>query len=191
MDIDARAARTDAARVSLAEMLVAVALTASVLATTYTILDHGMRAYSIGAARAEAQQSARAALFRLAREIRATGRGGDQAAFPAIVTAEETRIVLESDLDGDGTTTARGEQITWQLVGDVLRRSAGAGAQPVVNGVRRLALRYFDRAGRPTAEPDAIRIVDVTLVVGHDAPGGGVASGVSTTLTTRIRLRNR
>jgi type II secretory pathway component PulJ len=189
LDIDARAARTDAARVSLAEMLVALALTGSVLATTYTVLDHGMRVHAVGAARAESQQSARAALYRLAREIRTTGRGGE-GTFPAIVTAEDTRIVLVSDLDADGTTTTRGEAITWELVGDVLRRNAGAGAQPIASGVRRLAFRYFDGAGRPVAEPGSIRVVEVTLVTGADGSGGR-APGIGTTLTTRIRLRNR
>jgi type II secretory pathway component PulJ len=189
LDIDARAAWTDAARVSLAETLVALALTGAVLATTYTILDHGLRAHTIGAARAESQQSARTALYRLAREIRTAGRGGE-GTVPAIVTAEDARIVLASDLDGDGATTARGEQITWQLVGEVLRRNAGAGAQPIANGVRALALRYLDAAGRPTTDVGAIRIVDVTLVTGRDDAKGGPASSVGTTLRTRVRLRN-
>jgi hypothetical protein len=188
LDIDARAARIDAARVSLAELLVALALTGSVLATTYTILHEGLRAYAIGAARAESQQSARVALARLARDVRNAGRGGD---FAAIVIAEDARITLVSDLDADGAVTARGEEITWQLTGDVLRRSAGGGAQPVANGVRAFAFRYFDTAGRPTADPAAVRIVDITVTTGPDAPDRGLASRVTTTFTTRVRLRNR
>ena len=190
MDIDAGAVRLDAARVSVAELLVSLALTGVVLATTYTLLSEGMRAYTIGVARAESQQSARAALSRLAREIRTAGRGGD-GTLPAIVIAEDARITLVSDLDADGAVTARGEQITWQLVGDVLRRNAGGGAQPVANAVRALTLRYFDDAGRPTTDPAAVRVVEITLVTGPDGPGRGLASGVSTTLGTRVRLRNR
>jgi fumarate hydratase class II/aspartate ammonia-lyase len=57
-----------------------------------------------------------------------------------------------SDLDNDGTTTDRGEQITWQLVGSVLRRNAGAGAQPVANGVR-----AFDRRCAQGLEADEER----------------------------------
>ena len=190
MDIDARAAWLDAARVSLAELLVTLALTGVVLATTYTLLAEGMRTYTVGVARAESQQSARAALSRLAREIRTAGRGGD-GDFPAIVIAEDARITLVSDLDADGAITARGEQITWQLVGDVLRRNAGGGAQPVANAVRALTLRYFDGAGRPTTDPAAIRVVDITLVTGPDGAGRGLGSTASTTLGTRVRLRNR
>ena len=184
-----RAAWIDAARVSLAELLVALALTGSVLATTFLALHEGVRAFTFGVARAESQQSARVALTRLAREIRGAGRGDDTLA--AIVIAEDTRIVLVSDLDADGAVTARGEQITWQLVGDVLRRSAGGGAQPVANGVRAFTLRYFDAAGRPTTEPDLIRIVDVSLTTGPDGQGRGLASSMATTLGTRVRLRNR
>ena len=172
------------------QLLVACALTGLVLAGMYTMFEQSLRAHAIGVARAEAQQSARVALARLSVEIRHAGRGARWTG-PAIVVAEASRIVLGSDLDADGTTADRGELITWQLVGSVLRRNAGAGAQPVVNGVRAFDLRYLDAAGRVTSDTLAIRAVDVVLVTVPDGPESSLARGVAAQVTTRVRLRNR
>jgi hypothetical protein len=61
----------------------------------------------------------------------------------------------------------------------------------VINGVRAFELRYFDADGGVTADPLAIRVVDVALVTGPDGPESSLARGVATRLTTRVRLRNR
>ena len=185
LDIDGGAVGGDAARVNLAELLVTLALLGLTLAGLFTCLDHGQRAYAIGAARVESQQSARIALERLAREIRGAGAGGDT--FDAISVAEPERIVLQADFDGDGAADGRGETIAWRLAGAVLRRDAGGGAQPVVEGVLRLRLEYLDFASRPTSVPGEVRTVVVTLTTEGGQPGAGGA----TTLTTRVGLRNR
>ena len=174
----------------LFEMLVACALTVVVLGGMYTLLEHGFRAYTVGAARAEGQQAARAALVRMSAEIRYAGRGVRRTGA-AIAVANPSQLVLASDLDDDGTTNDRGELITWHLDGSILRRDAGGGAQPIANGVRAFELRYFDAAGRSTTLPVEIRAVEVALVVGHDGPESTLAAGVTTRLTTRVRVRNR
>ena len=107
--------------------------------------------------------------------------------------AEPLRIVLASDLDDDGTTSDRGEQVTWQLVGTVLRRNSGtgAGAQPVINGVRVFELRYFDTDGAPTSDVTDVRTVEIVLVTEPAGPASSLAQGVTTQVSTRVRLRNR
>jgi hypothetical protein len=171
------------ARVKLAELLVVVALLGIVFAPTLTALEQGQRAYTIGSARVEAQQNGRIALERLSREIRNAGAGG--VGFDAISVAERERVVLHVDRDGDGRAAAPGETITWLRAGMVLRRDAGGGAQPVVDGVRQLLLEYLDAAGRPTAIPGDARTVVVTLTT---EGAGGVGA---LTLTTQTRLRTR
>lgn len=171
-------------------MLVAIAICGVVLAASYTALEQGLRAHSVGAARVESQQAARASLNRLARELRYAGRGARWTGA-AVAVAEPSRVVIASDLDSDGTTSDRGELITWHLAGSVLRRNAGAGAQPVANGVRAFELRYFDEHGAPTAHPAAVRVVEVLLVTAPDGPEASLARGVTTRLGTRVRLRNR
>src|SRR3989442_2386153 len=121
---------------SLAELLVALAVLGLVLSGVFGILDQGQRLYAIGAARVESQQTARIALERLARDIRHAGEGKAGADFPAVSVAEPSRIVLHFDVNGDGLITANGETVTWLVRCSVLRPDAGGGAQPSINGAR-------------------------------------------------------
>jgi type II secretory pathway component PulJ len=177
--------------VQLAELLVALVLAAGVMAIAYAGLEQAQRAYAYAAARVETQQGARLALERLAAEIRTAGYGRASGPTPPVTLAEPQRIVLWRDRNDDGSASASGETVTWRLAGGVLRRDAGGGAQPVVNGVRELGFVYLDGEGLETAVLERIRSVDVTLVVApdHARPGPGLA--VLTALRTTIRLRNR
>jgi hypothetical protein len=175
--------------VHLAELLVAIAVFGVVSAGLFTMLEEGLRVYTIGAARAESQQSGRVAVERLAGEIRTAGRGPRATAFAAIAVAEPTRIVLQHDLDGDGVIAGPGETITWRLTGATLRRDAGGGAQPVIDGVRRFALEYLDAADRAVATADDARTVVITLTT--EAAWDLADRSIVTTYSTRVRLRNR
>ena len=187
LDIDGADEGTDGGGVHLVEVLTALALLGLVLSATLTILAQGQRAYTQGTARVESQQSARTALARMARELRQAGSGGGS--LPPIAVAETTRVVIQHDLDGDGVASARGETVTWQLSAGVLRRNAGAGAQPIVNGVSALAFNYLDADSRPTTVPAAVRTVIIALTTEPEHPGAGGAT--QTKLTTEVRLRNR
>lgn len=189
LDIDADGGESHAARVTLTDLLVSVAVLGVLGAAAFGVVDQGQRAWVYGAARVEAQQSARAALSRLSGEIRVAGAGGT--GFDAIAVAEPQRIALQQELNGDGVVTANGERVTWRLDADILRRDAGGGAQPVINGVADFRLRYFDAAGLPTSVPADVRSVEVALTTRAShapAPAGRPAAA---TLITRVRLRNR
>jgi len=175
--------------VTLAETLVSLVLVATIAAGAFSVWDGGRRAWAFGAARVETQQSARAAVDRLASEIRTAGRGGRD--FDAVAVAERDRIVLQQELNGDGVISANGERVTWRLASTILRRDAGGGAQPVINGVRALAFAYFDEAGAPTADPAAVRTVRITLSTRADHSRSIFTAGLGPTLTTEVRLRNR
>lgn len=189
LDIDTRALAGDAAHVHLADLLVAMAIFGVVSAAVFTVLQQGLRVYAVGASRAESQQSARVAVERLAGEIRTAGRGPRAAAFAAISVAEPTHIVLHHDLDGDGVIAGNGETITWRLTGKTLRRDAGGGAQPIIDGVRSFELGYLDAAGGPTQVPDEIRTVVITVVT--EASWDVDERAPVTVFSTRVRLRNR
>jgi hypothetical protein len=189
LDIDGTPGRDDAALVHLADLLVAMAIFGGISAAMFTVLQESLHVYMVGVSRAESQQSGRIAVERLAGEIRTAGRGPRPAAFAAITVAEPTRIVLHRDLDGDGVITGSGETITWRLTGATLRRDAGAGAQPVVDGVRSFELEYLDAAGHPVETPDEIRTVVITLVT--EAAWDLADRSVATSFSTRVRLRNR
>ena len=175
---------------SLADLLTALALVGLVLGGALTLLREGQRAAALGSARAEAQQGARVALERLAREVRQAGRGLSGPETPALAVAEPSRIVIRVDRDGDGRSTGGPETVTWLVRDGVLRRNAGGGAQPIIEGVRDLVLTYRDARGEPTTEPGAVRAVGITLVTEPIAASGS-APRVQAVLTTEVRLRNR
>src|SRR2546426_5805432 len=104
---------------SLAELLVSLAIVGLVLGGVFGILHQGQRLYAMGAARVESQQTARIALERLAREIRHAGEGQAGADFPPVSVAEPSRILLPLDANRDGLIAADGGAATWLLRGRV------------------------------------------------------------------------
>ena len=154
------------------------------MASTLTLLHLGLRAWVWGAARVEAQQSARYALERMAGELREAGYDPTVAGIAPVVLAEPTRVVFQRDLNGNGLVDPTRERVTYLLrAGEtILRRDAGGGAQPVVEGVRGFRLVYLDRAGAPTTEPAAVTAVRIRLEIGG-ADGGVV-------METQATLRN-
>src|SRR4249920_1884831 len=153
---------------SLVDLLVATAAMGLVMAGLLTILRSGTATYRWGAARVEAQQSARAALERMAKELRGAGYDPTSVGIAPIVAAEPARVALQSDLDGDGVVDPTRERVTFVLrPGEsILRRDAGGGAQPMINGVKRLALSYFDAAGVATTDPAAVASIRIQIEVG-------------------------
>jgi hypothetical protein len=154
------------------------------MASTLTLLHLGLRAWVWGAARVEAQQSARYALERMAGELREAGYDPTVAGIAPVVLAEPTRVVFQRDLNGNGVVDPTRERVTYLLrPGEtILRRDAGGGAQPVVESVRSFRLDYVDRAGAPTTDPAAVTAVRIRLEIGG-ADGGVV-------METQATLRN-
>jgi type II secretory pathway component PulJ len=167
---------------SLIDMLVALAVGGGMLAATVTLLHLGLHTWVWGAARVEAQQSA---LERMASELREAGYDPTAAGLAPVVVAEPARVAFQRDFNGNGVIDPTSERVTYLLrAGEsTLRRDAGGGAQPVINGVRALGLTYLDRDGAETTDPAAVIAVRVRLEV------GGAGAGVL--METQATLRNR
>ncbi|MEX2220507.1 MAG: hypothetical protein WEG40_01805 [Candidatus Rokuibacteriota bacterium] len=170
---------------SLVDLLVALAVGGGLLAATLTLLHLGLRAWVWGAARVEAQQSARYALERLAGELREAGYDPLAAGIAPVVVAEPARVAFQRDFNGNGLVDPTRERVTYVLrTGEsTLRRDAGGGAQPVIEGVRSFHLTYLDREGAETTDPAAVIAVRVRIVVGGD--------GAAVPMQTQATLRNR
>jgi hypothetical protein len=177
--------------VTLADLLASTAVLGLACGATLAMLEQGQQAWAVGAARVEAQQSARAALTWLAAELRTAGQGGPGRRVLALSAIEPARVVLHVDRNRDGVIAGAGETVTWRLAADILRRDAGGGAQPVINGVRALALSYLDGDGAPTADPAAVRRVVITLATRADHAASRTTRELGATLTTEVHLRNR
>ena len=169
---------------SLVELLVAMAVMGLLMAATLSLLQSALTAWGWGAGRIEAQQAVRAALERMARELREAGYDPMGAGVEAVVVAEPARVVFQRDLNGNGLIDPTRERVTYLLrPGDTtLRRDAGAGAQPLAESVRRFALTYFDSAGSPTADPARVASVRMEIESGRAGPVAVMA--------TQVTLRN-
>ena len=169
---------------SLVDLLVALAVGGGLMASTLTLLHLGLRAWVWGAARVDAQQSARYAVERMASELREAGYDPTVAGIAPVVLAEPARVVFQRDFNGNGVVDPTRERVTYLLrPGEtILRRDAGGGAQPVVEQVRTFRLTYLDRAGAETTDAAAVTAVRIRLEVGE--PGSAVI------VETQATLRN-
>ena len=169
---------------SLVDLLVALAVGGGLMASTLTLLHLGLRAWVWGAARVDAQQSARYAVERMASELREAGYDPTVAGIAPVVLAEPARVVFQRDFNGNGVVDPTRERVTYLLrPGEtILRRDAGGGAQPVVEQVRAFRLTYLDRAGAETTDAAAVTAVRIRLEVGE--------TGSAVTVETQATLRN-
>lgn len=182
-----RRAHRDDAGYTLSELLIVMALVGVVMAGAVTLLAAGQRSHAAGAARVGAQQAARAGLERMVTELREAGYDPTGAGFRALVAASPTRLVLLNDLNGNGVIDPTRERVTYVLSGSVLRRDAGGGAQPLVEGVRELWLTYFDLGGAVTTDPASVASIRIALEVGE--PGGVVRFESQATVRNGPRCR--
>jgi len=133
------------------------------MASTLTLLHLGLRAWVWGAARVEAQQSARYAVERLAGELREAGYDPTGAGIAPVVLAEPTRVVFQRDFNGNGVVDPTHERVTYLLrPGEsILRRDAGGGAQPVVEAAT--TLEEMGRGHRLEEVEQVLRTLDLAL----------------------------
>lgn len=147
-------ARVDQRGFTLAELLMAMAIVALIMAGLMTLLKKGNESYLAGANQVEAQAAVRAALGRMTQEIREAGYNptGVACVLPigpgcAMINTTPTSFTIQNDWDGSGAIDPlitvcmvyswaacpnvggpnnRGEQITYSVVGTTLQRQESA-----------------------------------------------------------------
>jgi type IV pilus assembly protein PilW len=199
---------------TLAELMVAIAVTALIMGGLFALLLGGQQNYALGSNQADAQQSARVALNRMMQEIRGAGYNpsADPALFSAITAQSATGFTIQNDWNGNGvietavTSTLsgvlRGEQVTYFVVGNTLRRRESAIDPDPCNGptdltcvvtpVQQVTFQYLDANDAVTTVAANIRTIVVTLQVQPQTQGASAAQGhVLVSMTDRARFRNR
>lgn len=210
--MSARAALRSQGGFTMAEVLVTAAVIAIVMAGLFTLLSTGTQTWVVGTNRSEAQQNGRLVLQRLAEEIRGAGwdpRNTQSFAAIQALSPPQTGFVISNDWNADSLiqnniVTAvngvnRGEQITYDLVGGVLRRQESQvdGAPVTVTEVTSITFNYLNADDQVVANPHvaanalSIRTVEVTVVTAPDNQPSSIAQRVSVTSTMRARVRNR
>jgi type IV pilus assembly protein PilW len=192
---------------TLAELLVACAVIAFVMAGLLVMLQTGLETYLVGSNRVEATQSVRLAIERMTREIRGAGFCptciGTQP-FTAVTAQTATGFTLQNDWDGDGAINtvspvtdangiSRGEQIIYTFAaGSLTRQEIGLGSQTLAVGINSLTFTYQDSAGATTATAANIRALVVTLTTQpQNQPAATQQGRVFVTMTDSVRVRNR
>lgn len=167
---------------SVAELLIAAAMTSVLMAGIFFVLQQGQNAYLFGAARTEAQQTARGTLDRVIRELR-TGRA---------VTAASASSVTFQFVDETGTNVT----VQYSLNGTNLQRNQTVPAvagQPeiVIGGVNGFVLTYFDANNVATTTPANVRTVNMRLTTQpQDATASLSPANQRAMVEDRVRLRN-
>jgi prepilin-type N-terminal cleavage/methylation domain-containing protein len=198
---------------TLAEMLVTAAVIGIVMAGLLSLIQSGSQMWVVGANRSEAQQSARLVLHRMAEEIRVGGWDPKNTAlFPAIqaLAPPNTGFVISNDWSADGSIQTntitvvnganRGEQITYDVVSNTLRRSESqvdASPVTVTDAISSISFTYRDADDNTVTNPHLaanapnIRTVEITVTANPDNQATSNAQKVSVTSTIRARVRNR
>jgi prepilin-type N-terminal cleavage/methylation domain-containing protein len=193
---------------TLAELLVACAVVALVMAGLLITLQSGQEAYLRGSNEVEATQSVRVAIERMAQELRGAGfcptcTGAPP--FTAITAQSATGFTIQNDWDGDGVITTagtvtdangnvRGEQVVYAFAGGAITRRETGDANPLTlaTGINALTFTYQDSAGVTTVTPDDIRTVVVTATTRPQfQPAATLQGRVLVTMTDSLRMRNR
>ncbi len=190
------------------ELLLSSVLLAPLVIGLFLVVETMLGAYTRGESRADLQQTARIAMARIVRELRAAGLD-PSAVIPrlpiraAIQTAEANRIAFIGEANGDGVS----KKIEYRLdpSGDrpVLRRqqwstwnngwSGTNGAQPLAEGIISAEFTYLGPGGSEilpnelAARMAEIGLVGIIIIAGEPSSQG--APGTYR-LVSHVRLRN-
>jgi prepilin-type N-terminal cleavage/methylation domain-containing protein len=177
---------------TLTELMIALAIFGVIMGVLFGFLTGARSSYSDTRERAQYQQSMRAVMSLVTREIRSTGCDPTEAGFDRFAVADDDQLQCRMDLNGDADFTDNGpdEDITYRfVVGDLIRNN-GTGDQVILRGVQNLTFSYFDAAGAPlvgvplnAANRALVRFVDISIQ-------GQTDRGEPVNYATRIALRN-
>ncbi len=195
---------------SLVELIMAMAISMVILLAIYQIFTITSKNFTTQNVAANAQQSLRAAIGLMARDIRATGLDPIDTDNFGFEYAAGTKIRITADgTDGSGVFNgdvdeANFERITYeftsnQIVQTLYEGTASQNPAQLIGNINNLQFDYFDANNNdlidyglsppqvPADDLNDIRIVEISITVeepaGNDEP-------ISRTLTRRVECRN-
>ena len=183
---------TDRRGMTLTELMIALAIFGVIMAVIFGFLAGARNSYSETRERAQYQQSVRAVISLVTREIRSTGCDPTGVGFDYFGVADDDRLQCRMDLNGDSDVTDLGpdETVSYQLLAGNLIRNNGTGDQVILRGVQNLTFTYFDETGAalnavPLNAANRARVRHVGINI-----EGETVDGEPVIYTTRIALRN-
>jgi prepilin-type N-terminal cleavage/methylation domain-containing protein len=186
--------RPDHQGMTIVELMVAITIFAVITAVVISFLTSSRRTYDDTSDRAAYQQSLRAVLSLLAREIRSAGCDPLEAGVDRFALADEDAMRCTADLTGDGDTLdlSPDEDVSYAFQegdGTLLRTTAG-GALTILRDVADVSFVYFDEDGNAlgplplsAANRREVRYVQIAIQ-------GATGDGEPITYATRVLVRN-
>ncbi len=179
---------------TLVELMISLSIFGIIMGVVFSFLVEARDSYSSTRERVHYQQSMRAVMSLLTREVRSTGCDPTSAGFEAFTIASSAALQCSMDLNGDGDVTDTGpdESVTYWYNGGTgeLLRFDGAMAMPILRGLNGLTFTYFDANGAvlgavPLNALDRAMVRYVEIMM-----DGETDRGEPVNYTTRIALRN-
>lgn len=159
--------------ITLVELLVTLALSLMTVGAIYTIHLVQLNQQRVHEDRMAMQQTVRAAMDMLVRELRIagydpTGLNADEQSSNDFfgITYDQSGLLVQADLDGNGLLSDANETIVYSYDEPLrtLRRKVGQGGrQPVAENMEDFTFQFLDAQGRPTTDSPSIRSVEVQL----------------------------
>jgi prepilin-type N-terminal cleavage/methylation domain-containing protein len=183
---------TDRRGMTLTELMLALAIFGVIMVVLFGFLSGARSSYGDTRERAQYQQSMRAVMSLVTREIRSTGCDPNEVGFDRFGMADDDAMICRMDLNGDSdfTDTGPDENISYTFAAGNLIRNNGTGNQTILRGIQAMSFTYFDADGNQlTAVPLSAMNRALVRFVGINIQGETVR-GEPVTYTTRIALRN-
>ena len=159
--------------VTLTELLIALALGLFTIGAVYSVYLNQVKKQIVQEDVLAMQQTARAALDMMAREIRMAGYDPMGVSRDAAssndfygLSYHPTELHVRADLNGNGVLTDSKESIVYVYDGSTstLRRKVGRGGrQTMAEHIESFTVSYRDALGHPTTHAPSIRAVDVQV----------------------------
>lgn len=204
---------------SSAELLATIALTSTLLAALFMVQQAQTRAQAAQTVFADTQNTTRAGIDLIGRELRMASYDPTGTALPAapgpscpgarqgIVEATPTRVRFRQDLDGDGAIAGAGEDVTYDRLGDTVQRRDGGGTPvTLLAGIAPagFGLRYFDAGSPPTelvpagsppaltaGERDCVARVRLLIRASQPNPNPAITQPIVSVAESEVAVRNR
>jgi Tfp pilus assembly protein PilW len=181
--------------VTLMEVLVSLVVGLGALAALVPLVTGSLTARTRAGAGSEAIAAVAGAVDQIVRDVRIAGYDPRESGLAGLVAPAPASLVIQSDLDGDGTIDGSSEErVTYKpsVATGSLLRIVGTQSMPLLSDLAPggFRLRYFDTHGveiDPTtpAAADAIREITVDLQTRSSAASPGVNMGGGARLLNR------
>ncbi len=186
--------RTNRRGMTMVELVISLTIFGIVMGVIFSFLVGARNSYQDTRERAQYQQSMRAVISLLTREVRSSGCDPSSAGFEPFGMAATVAMRCSMDLNGDGDVTDTGpdESITYgynAATGELVRFDGLVG-MTILRGLNNLTFTYFDGNGAVlgavplnAVDRSMIRYVEVMM-------DGETQRGEPVSYTTRIAVRN-